>query len=173
MKYYNTRAQKSYRSLAFSLTGTVAMATLPVKLSFKEDTTPEWCVTGNLIQKMVRINSVPLSTWNCSLDPHNLVKRCVGLPAPSNSSLATFDLQYSAAEGTMFDNWHYPISCVHRKDLAPYWSISTTLGASFISRAHDHARTQWLILSQAAQPADNCSANIPVCESRPLIPRYL
>ena len=97
------------------------MATLPVKLSFKEDTTPEWCVKGDLKQKMVRLTSVPLSSWNCSLDYyHKLTKTCVGLPVASNRSLVTFDLHYSSAEGTMFDNWHYPINCVHRKDFAPY-----------------------------------------------------
>ena len=95
------------------------MATLPVRLSFKEDTTPEWCIKGNLEQKMVRINTIPLSSWNCSLDYTKLSNTCKGLPATSASFL-TFDLQYSSAEGTMFDNWHYPISCVHRKDFSSY-----------------------------------------------------
>ena len=91
------------------------MATLPVKLSFREDQTPEWCVTGDLEQKLVRINTVPLSSWHCSLDYNKLDKTCVGLPRAANSSLATFDLQYSSTEGTMFDNWHYPVSCARRK----------------------------------------------------------
>ncbi|KAJ7370482.1 hypothetical protein OS493_032047 [Desmophyllum pertusum] len=98
---------------------TVAMATLPVRLSFKEDATPEWCIKGNLEQKMVRMNTVPLSSWNCAMDNTELANTCKGLPA-SNTSLMTFDLQYSSAEGTMFDNWHYPVSCAHRKNFAPY-----------------------------------------------------
>ena len=96
------------------------MGTLPIKLSFREDTMPEWCVTGNVEQKMVRINTVPLSYWNCSADHHKADKKCIGLPAASNSSLTTFDLHYSSTEGTMFDNWHYPVSCSRRRRFPPY-----------------------------------------------------
>ncbi|PFX32886.1 hypothetical protein AWC38_SpisGene2270 [Stylophora pistillata] len=103
----------------FYTKGTLAMATLPVRLSFKEDTSPEWCVNGNLEQKMVRIDTVPRSSWNCSLDFLKLADTCHGLPA-TNTSLVTFDLHYSSTEGTMFDNWHYPVSCVHQKVYSPY-----------------------------------------------------
>ncbi|KAL9961462.1 hypothetical protein ACROYT_G030404 [Oculina patagonica] len=99
--------------------GTVAMSTLPVSMSFKEDTAPEWCIKGNLEQKMVRMNTVPLSSWNCSLHYTTLSNTCKGLPA-SNATLMTFDLRYSSTEGTMFDNWHYPISCKHQKDFSSY-----------------------------------------------------
>ena len=96
------------------------MATLPVKLSLQVDKIPEWCVTGDLEQKLVRINTVPLSSWHCSLDYNKLDKTCVGLLRAGNSSLATFDLQYSSTEGTMFDNWHYPVSCARRKYFPSY-----------------------------------------------------
>lgn len=104
--------------LFFLSTGTVAMAALPVRLSFKEDTSPEWCVNGNLEQKMVRIDTVPRSSWNCSLDFFKFADTCLGLSV-KNTSLLTFDLHYSSAEGTMFDNWHYPVTCVHRKGYFP------------------------------------------------------
>ena len=104
-----------------SLTGTVAMATLPVRLSFKEEANPEWCVTGHLEQKMVRINSVPLSPWNCSLGHKQWERTCTGLPKYFNISPASFDSQHSLNEGTIFDNWHYPVSCSHRNG---YWWIA-------------------------------------------------
>ena len=91
------------------------MATLSVKLYFREDQTPGWCVVADLEQKLVRINTVPLSSWHCSLDYNKMDKTCVGLLWVGNSSIATFDLQYSSTEGTMFDNWHYPVSCARRK----------------------------------------------------------
>ena len=90
------------------------MATMPVRLSFKEEANPEWCVTSNLEQKMVRINSVPLTLWNCSLGHKKRERRCFGLPNYFNISSASFDLQHSLNEGTIFDNWHYPVSCSHR-----------------------------------------------------------
>ena len=69
------------------------MATLPVKLSFQEDQTPERCMVGDL----ERINTEPLSSWYCSLDYHKMEKTCVGLLTVGDSSLATFDLQYSSS----------------------------------------------------------------------------
>ena len=87
------------------------MATMPIKLSFRENRTPKWCVNGDLVQKMVRIKTVPLSLWKCSLDHYTLEKSCGGRRPDANKSLATFDLNYSSTEGTLFDNWHYPVRC--------------------------------------------------------------
>ena len=66
------------------------MATLPVKLSFREDQTPEWCVVGDLEQKLVEINTVPLSSWHCFLDYNKMDKTCVGLLWVGNGSIAKF-----------------------------------------------------------------------------------
>ncbi|XP_068736122.1 uncharacterized protein [Montipora capricornis] len=100
-----------FQESGFYTKGTVAMATMPIKLSFRENRTPKWCVNGDLVQKMVRIKTVPLSLWNCSLDHYTLEKSCGGRRPDANKSLATFDLNYSSTEGTLFDNWHYPVRC--------------------------------------------------------------
>lgn len=92
------------------------MAKMPIKLSFREGRTPEWCVTGDLLQKMVRIHTVPLSRWNCSLDNGTLDKTCHEQTAAANNTLVEFDLDYSSAKGTMFDNWHYPVRCQRYED---------------------------------------------------------
>ena len=150
------------------------MATLPVRLSFKEEANPEWCVTGHLEQKMVRINSVPLSPWNCSLGHKQWERTCTGLPKYFNISPASFDSQHSLNEGTIFDNWHYPVSCSHRNG---YWWIAFATQGCRRQIETEHPLTQTLVVAKTAgrQPGwGHCylrSSKVCGCSYYNLLPR--